>query len=125
MFDLSNKKSFDNLDSWLRDVRDNSAQDVKVFLVGNQLDLCEKEENRMVNAEDAENYVKSNKLNGFREASAKSGINVEESFEFICNLLYNSSRDKVARTLPKTKIDLRPTVKTQKKKKTLLETVLI
>ena len=50
---------------------------MKVFLIGNKIDLDDK---RKVNKEDAEQYVKDNKLDYFIETSAKTGFNAKNVF---------------------------------------------
>jgi len=39
---LSSRESFENVDSWLKEIKNNSNPDVKVFLIGNKSDLEDK-----------------------------------------------------------------------------------
>lgn len=41
-FIIFSKDSFDNLDSWLKELKTNSNPDIKVFVIGNKSDLEEK-----------------------------------------------------------------------------------
>lgn len=36
------RESFENVDSWLKEIKNNSNPDVKVFLIGNKSDLEDK-----------------------------------------------------------------------------------
>ena len=58
---------------------------MKVFLIGNKIDLDDK---RKVNKEDAEQYVKDNKLDYFIETSAKTGFNAKNVFIEATKSLY-------------------------------------
>lgn len=76
MYDLTRRESFENLEDWLREVRQNSDPEVSICLVANMSDLSEQE--REVRADEAEEFVSQHKLDGFIEASAKTAENVNE-----------------------------------------------
>lgn len=85
VFDLTNQKSFDELKSiWLRDIKNNTDQNVQIIIVGNKQDLIE---NRKVSESMAINFCKEN---GYKyiEASAKEGTNILKIFEEISFDLY-------------------------------------
>ena len=52
-YDITNKKSFDNLDKWIKDVKLERGDDVIIVLVGNKLDLAS--DKRQVSLDDVEN----------------------------------------------------------------------
>lgn len=79
------KKSFTAIDSWLKDLKTNSSPDVKVFLVGNKIDL---ETQRTVTKEEAKQLYKDLELDYFIESSAKSGLNAEKIFVHAAKLLF-------------------------------------
>ena len=58
---------------------------MKIFLIGNKTDL---EDKRKVNKEEAEQYVKDNKLDYFVETSAKTGFNAKTVFIEAAKSLY-------------------------------------
>ena len=58
---------------------------MKVFLIGNKIDL---EEKRKISKEEGELFTKKNNLERFIETSAKSGFNIENTFVDIAMLLY-------------------------------------
>lgn len=75
-YDITNKKSFDNIESWLTDVDKFSSDSAIRMLVGTKTDLTEKRE---VAIEEVE--LLATKLNiSYIETSAKENINIEDIF---------------------------------------------
>jgi small GTP-binding protein len=85
VYAINSKESFENIDMWLRELRTHSNPDAKVFLIGNKIDL---ENQRQVSREEGEKFCKDNKLNGFMESSAKTGINAQKIFIKAAETLY-------------------------------------
>ena len=79
------KKSFNDIDLWVKDLKKNSSPDVKVFLVGNKNDL---EENRVVSTEEAKQLYNDLEMDYFIESSAKTGFNAKEIFIQAAKLLF-------------------------------------
>ncbi|KAK7038561.1 ras-domain-containing protein [Favolaschia claudopus] len=81
VYDITSRRSFDNVRTWLADVRAHADAHVSCILVGNKSDLCEGEEarERAVPTEVAEQFAKEEGLL-FTEASARSGAGVEDAF---------------------------------------------
>lgn len=79
VFDLSKKKSFDSLKSWLDEINnaDISKNCVKI-LIGNKSDFKEKE----VDENTAKKFAEENNMK-FLSVSAKKGINIESMFEIM------------------------------------------
>ena len=67
-------ESFENIDTWLKEIKTNSNPDVKIFLIGNKSDL---EDKRKVTKEEAMQYKQDNNLDSFIETSAKTGFNAQ------------------------------------------------
>jgi Ras-related protein Rab-2A len=86
VYAINSKESFDNIDMWLRELRTHSNPDAKVFLIGNKIDL---ESERKVTKEQGEQFCKENKINGFLEASAKTGVNAQNIFIKAAQVLYD------------------------------------
>ena len=82
---LYSQKSFNAIDSWLKELKSNSNPDVKIFLVGNKIDL---EEDRVVSTEEAEDLVNDLEFDYFLETSAKTGFNAKNVFIQAAKLLY-------------------------------------
>ena len=70
---------------WLKELRTNSNPDAKVFLIANKIDLGNKRE---VTKEEGEIFKTQNKIDLFMEASAKTGINVQNIFIQAAKILY-------------------------------------
>ena len=83
VFDVTNKQSYDSVDTWVNDVRKERGSDAVIAVVGNKID---KTEERCVSLEDAE--AKAKGLNSiYQETSAKSGHNVKHLFSEISKAL--------------------------------------
>ena len=77
VFDLTNRDSFDNIERWLRDIRDVARSDVVTLLIGNKSDLSER---RQVSYEEAESFAKAHAMQYF-ETSAKTGENITKTID--------------------------------------------
>ena len=76
IYDITDRKSFSNITSWLNECREMCYKDILICLVGNKTDL---EEKRAVQRVEGERFAEDNGLLFF-ETSAKSGKNIEEMF---------------------------------------------
>ena len=98
VYDITDRKSFTDLQNWLSEVDKYSREDVVKILVGNKKDL---ESNREVSIEEANRFAESLGMK-YLETSAKDGINIEETFT---NLVV-----KMKQSMPKAKPVVRPCV---------------
>ena len=87
VYAVNNKQSFENIGIWLKELKINSNPDVKLFLIGNKIDLDDK---RIIKTEEGEAYSKENNFNKFIETSAKSGINAQQIFIEAAKILYDN-----------------------------------
>ena len=71
------QESFDNLESWLDEIKTQTHPDLKIFLIGNKADL---EDQRVIQKSAAEELAKEHNLNLFMETSAKNGQNAQLVF---------------------------------------------
>jgi small GTP-binding protein len=83
VYDITNKKTFENTRKWVDDVRGERGNDVIIVLVGNKTDLNDKRE---VTTQQGEEEAKKNNLM-FIETSAKLGHNVKTLFKRIAQAL--------------------------------------
>ena len=102
---INSESSFNDIDSWIKDLRSFSSPDVKVFLIGNKADL---EESRVVSKEQALQVQKDFDLDLFMETSAKTGFNAQNLFIEASKILYgeflkykNNTIKKVGKKLDK------------------------
>ena len=77
VYDISNKKSFNNVNSWVNFV--NNIENSNIVIVGNKIDL---ENKREVTYEEGKKFCEENNFDFF-EVSAKNDINLN-------NMLFNS-----------------------------------
>ena len=70
---------------WLKELKTHANPDIKVFLIGNKIDLAE---NRKVTEEEAKKFKEDYMLNLYMETSAKTGFNAKEIFIEAARILY-------------------------------------
>ena len=97
-FDMTKRKTFENVNVWLNEIRENSVS-IPIVLFGNKCDLKEK---RTVKKEEAEKLAEANHLAYF-ETSAKLDINIKEGFKKICEDAYAKSGGELGMHLKKNK----------------------
>jgi len=76
VYDITNEKSFDNIRNWIRNIEEHAATDVEKMILGNKCDMNDK---RQVSRERGEQLGIEYSVR-FMETSAKTSVNVEESF---------------------------------------------
>ena len=81
----------------------NSNPDIKVFLIGNKVDL---EESRLVPKEKALQFKKDFDLDLFLETSAKTGFNTQELFVEAAKILYLDYNKYKRKKKPSDKVKL-------------------
>ena len=76
VYDITEKKTFYDVTTWLQDCRDMCYKNILIYLIGNKSDL---EEKRQVTQEEGRQFAEENNL-VFFETSALNGNNIEEIF---------------------------------------------
>ena len=89
VFNLTHRKTFQNIDNYLADIRDNFDNPF-IVIFGNKSDI----EKREVSKEEIEQYMKQKKLEYF-ETSAKYNQGIDEGFSYIANEVYEKVSLKV------------------------------
>ena len=74
---LYSKQSFTDIEMWLKELKTHSNPDIKIFLIGNKIDLAD---SRKVTEEEAIKFKDDYMLNLYMETSAKTGFNAREIF---------------------------------------------
>ncbi|CCC69831.1 hypothetical protein NCAS_0D02500 [Naumovozyma castellii] len=85
VYDITKKKSFEYIDKWIEDVKNERGDDnVILCIVGNKSDLSDE---RQVTIEEGENKAKILGADIFMETSTKAGYNVKNLFKKIAKSL--------------------------------------
>ena len=88
VYDISDKRTFENVDNWIQECKNQCYKEVYMTLVGNKSDLQKKDVSTEEGQELADKYgIK------FYETSAKTGENVESVF--------NDSANEIAKKIEK------------------------
>lgn len=83
--------TFENVERWLKELRDHADSNIVIMLVGNKSDLRHL---RSVNTDDAQAYCQKEGLS-FIETSALESTNVEKAFHQILTVIYETVSKKV------------------------------
>lgn len=104
-FGVPLSRTYENVERWLRELRDHADQNIVIMLVGNKSDLRHL---RSVPTEEAKSFAERNGLN-FIETSALDSTNVEAAFQNILTEIYRIVSQKQIRDPPEGDV-IRPTV---------------
>lgn len=77
VYDVTNKDSFEELSSWLSDIRAMAPSTICVVLAGSKSDL---QNQRQVSTEEAAEFCSEKHISSAHETSSYTGSNVEECF---------------------------------------------
>ena len=83
VYDITDKKTFNHMDFWLKELNKEAPQSILYVLIGNKSDMNLKRE---VSYEEGNNYAKKNKMIFF-ETSAKNGDNINKIFRESCQYI--------------------------------------
>ena len=86
IYNITDRESFENLNSWLTEVKKNAEKGTCILLVGVNSDL---EDERKVTYQEGKDFATSNGIKFF-EVSAKNNINVKEAFEILSEDILNT-----------------------------------
>ena len=84
IYDITNNQTFENVSKWVNQIHEEVSLNVVIFLAGNKIDL---EEKREISYEIGEKLAKELGCTFF-EASAKTGVNIDEIFNELAESLY-------------------------------------
>ena len=77
IYDVTNIQTFENVKSWVNQIREEASTNVIIYIAANKIDI---EEERKVTKEEGEKLAQELGF-PFMETSAKSGININETFD--------------------------------------------
>ena len=86
LYNITNRESFDSLNSWLTEIKKNANQNLSLILVGTNCDL---ENERKVTYKEGKDFATKNGIK-FIEVSAKNNINVKEAFDILLEDILNT-----------------------------------
>ena len=98
VYEIDKKETFENLNNWYNEIKEQSNPDIKIFLIGNKSDL---EDNRKISREEANTFVQDHNIDFFIETSAKTGFNAQNVFLEAAKMLYLDHlkyKDRASRT---------------------------
>ena len=84
VYDIAKHLTYENVERWLKELKDHADANIVVMLVGNKCDLRHL---RAVPTEEAKQFSEKNSLS-FLETSALDNTNVEEAFESIVREIF-------------------------------------
>jgi len=93
VFDFTKIESFHNVETWLANLKQQASDNVVKVLVGNKLDL-----EREVKDEEIKKLVAEHNIPYF-EVSAKTGENIQSTFEAMATMIYKNHLVGVKETL--------------------------
>jgi small GTP-binding protein len=89
VYDITNRNSFNALDYWLKQIRQN-AGNIPVVLAGNKIDIAAQ---RKVSTEEAQKFANEKNLM-YLETSAKTGVSVPDLFKGLVEVIYKTEVKK-------------------------------
>jgi len=93
-YDVGNQQSFQSLDYWYSEVKQNCESDVIPVLIATQCDKPTSQ--REVTFEEGDTFAKDKgDIEFFIETSAKTGHNVQDTFLTIARVLYLKNKEKI------------------------------
>ena len=90
LYNITDRDSFQNLNSWLIEIEKNSSKNICKILVGTHCDL---ENERKVIYQEGKEFATNNGMK-FIEVSAKNNINVNEAFDILLEDIWNNISNK-------------------------------
>lgn len=87
VYDITKPITFENVEHWLKELREHAKTEILIMLVGNKTDL---EHLRTVTTEEGKSFAEENTLS-FIETSALNSMNVEKAFQTILKEIFKNT----------------------------------
>lgn len=101
VYDVTSKSSFNNLDKWIKEIKERGDNNVKLMIAGNKVDLMEERE---VQTEEAMDKAKEMEV-PVMETSALDSTNVKKAFEYLLKEMYKDILEKINKDKGNTDFD--------------------
>ena len=85
VYDITKRQTFDNVQRWLRELRDHADSNIVIMMAGNKSDLNHL---RAVSEDDGQSLAEKEGLS-FLETSALEATNIEKAFQTILTEIYH------------------------------------
>ncbi|CAN4102265.1 unnamed protein product [Withania somnifera] len=95
VYDITKRQTFDNVQRWLRELRDHADSNIVLMMAGNKSDLNHL---RAVSEQDGQNLAETEGLS-FLETSALESVNVDKAFQTILTEIYHIMSKKALAAL--------------------------
>ena len=94
VYDITDKKSFDKVVSWIKELHDQADKNIVMLVAGNK---CDMEKERQINKAEALEFCRKNNIRHF-DTSAKTGAGVEDIFKEMATQIFSLHSDSLARS---------------------------
>ena len=84
VYDITSRKSFENVDKWIEEIKEKTSKDIKLIIIGNKIDL---KDDREINTKEALYKFKGMDI-PLMETSAAEDTNVNEAFLDLIKIIY-------------------------------------
>ena len=84
VYDITRKDSFDSVEKWLSDLKNNGEEKMVIMAIGNKCDMVNE---RVISTEEGEAKAQRNNI-AFLETSALNATNVAKAFDVLIQKLY-------------------------------------
>ena len=93
MFDITDRDTYDCLEHWLKELRENCDENCLIALVANKIDIVEEDPSqRKVTLNEIKTFAQYNNLLFIGETSAKLDVNIKETFETLLQKVHERQR---------------------------------
>ena len=81
IYDITSIQTYENVKNWIAQIREEASPHIVIYIIGNKIDMVEE---RKIKTEEGQKLANEFHLQ-FYETSAKTGENVNETFESLVN----------------------------------------
>lgn len=99
VYDITDRKSFDKVVSWIKELRDQAEKDIVIVVAGNKSDM---ERERQINRAEALEFCRKLQIRHF-DTSAKTGTGVQEIFNDLASQIFELNKNIIPRTNTRSK----------------------